>query len=912
MDISSKIAGIAKRLPANVVLSSDFEFLVRSIGEAKSKAEEDDLVRQMTDISKRIIREGRGFSSRAENPRALKDFLVYLVYINMLGHDTSWAQATVIQLCGNKNLQVKKTAYLTASLLIDPSSELTILLTATIQADLKSDNFLTVCTALQAIPTIANVELANVFLPEVIGLVRHERDAVKKRALTTLHSLLLVDPSVAGDVGKVLIDKLGYKEPAVMFAVLPGLYDLIDRDPGPYKGLVHYFTNILKQASEGKLGRGWVVHRAPAPFLQITLLRLLGRLGQGDAKVSGDMESVIVEVWKRAESLMSQAGNAILFECMKVATTIAPSDALFSMALDTAAIFLESADNNLKCAGIEILTRMIEDGDAGKVQQYQMSIVMALRSSDVTLKGRTLELLFRMAGPSNVDVVFTEVLNFVTDDTIDDESRQYASTKLLEVAERFAPSVSWFVDSMTELLKKAGAMAPAGAQFSLVRAIGEGDRSLQERTTEAYFALIESNMMISVPLATVICWTLGEYGVESGISFDALCTTLGDVLESRQTHAPDLAVVCILSLSKINIRSSRPLPSETTFLLESLQRYPRLPLSVQQAAFEACSLAKRDLASQGVTEPYKAPMNLSFLDDIAAKAVAGGAPPHLGKEEREAMGMTHVRTSAAPSQTPHLRFEAYKREMPGASVRPMASTVDDIWADVQSTTTSNVDVPVAAIDDIFGGMHVAEGAAEGIREAPVSTSEGIHVNRSSNARRWGPVVSSPAAAPPKASPHPSTSLPSAPIPSSQPSPASRSRIAPTPAVDPQQELLAASLFGGGGGGGRSGALARGGQEIAQENSFKSNPVAFDLLDMMGDGLAVTGPGTSGQAESPQQPQPHQTDLDELFTIPSSEQQGHQAQNDPFALLDAQPAASGPTTGPRAPGTSSADPFSSLL
>jgi len=106
MDISSKIAGIAKRLPAGA-LSSDFEFLVRSVGEAKSKAEEDDLVRQMMDISKKMIKSG-GFSSRAENPRALKDFLVYLVYINMLGHDTSWALATVIQLCGNKNLQVKK------------------------------------------------------------------------------------------------------------------------------------------------------------------------------------------------------------------------------------------------------------------------------------------------------------------------------------------------------------------------------------------------------------------------------------------------------------------------------------------------------------------------------------------------------------------------------------------------------------------------------------------------------------------------------------------------------------------------------------------------------------------------------------------------------------------------------------
>jgi AP-4 complex subunit epsilon-1 len=108
MDISTKIAGLAKRLPA-ATFSGDFEFLVRSIGEAKSKAEEDDLVKRMIEICKSKIK--AGFSSKAQNARAMKDFLVYLLYINMLGHDTSWALPTVIQLCGNKNLQVKKVGW---------------------------------------------------------------------------------------------------------------------------------------------------------------------------------------------------------------------------------------------------------------------------------------------------------------------------------------------------------------------------------------------------------------------------------------------------------------------------------------------------------------------------------------------------------------------------------------------------------------------------------------------------------------------------------------------------------------------------------------------------------------------------------------------------------------------------------
>ena len=32
-----------------------------------------------------------------------------------------------------------------------------------------------------------------------------------------------------------------------MVAALCGLHELIRRDPAPYRNLVHYFTNILKQ-----------------------------------------------------------------------------------------------------------------------------------------------------------------------------------------------------------------------------------------------------------------------------------------------------------------------------------------------------------------------------------------------------------------------------------------------------------------------------------------------------------------------------------------------------------------------------------------------------------------------------------------------------------------------------------------
>jgi hypothetical protein len=68
-----------------------------------------------------------------------------------------------------------------------------------------------VCTALSAICHIVSPELVGVFLPQVTALLRHDRDLVKKKALLAMHRFIQVDPAVAPDVERHLIDKIGYK-----------------------------------------------------------------------------------------------------------------------------------------------------------------------------------------------------------------------------------------------------------------------------------------------------------------------------------------------------------------------------------------------------------------------------------------------------------------------------------------------------------------------------------------------------------------------------------------------------------------------------------------------------------------------------------------------------------------------------
>lgn len=82
--------------------------------------------------------------------------LIRSIYVEMLGHDGSFSHIHAINLAQNKNILSKKIGYLTSTLFIDQNNEILILLIATLQRDLLSQNYLEVLAALQTISRVAN------------------------------------------------------------------------------------------------------------------------------------------------------------------------------------------------------------------------------------------------------------------------------------------------------------------------------------------------------------------------------------------------------------------------------------------------------------------------------------------------------------------------------------------------------------------------------------------------------------------------------------------------------------------------------------------------------------------------------------------------------------------------------------
>eukprot|EP00731_Ephydatia_muelleri_P017764 Em0010g862a len=259
--------------------SKGFQILVRQIGESKTKHEEDRIIKKEATFLKETI----GSPSITSNQ--MKEFLVRLVYCEMLGHDVSWGYIHAVKLTQSLNVAEKRIGYLASTLLLHEKHELNMLLVNTLQKDLKSANMVEVSTALIVIGKLIGGEMAPAVLPLVQEKLVHSKVLVRKKAVLAMQHFAHIDSSLVSHLENDFRRILSDPDPGVMEASLLLFHDLIKEKPLPYKDLVGSFVYILDQVISRKLPNEFDYHGVPAPWIQMKLLRILAILGADDTKL---------------------------------------------------------------------------------------------------------------------------------------------------------------------------------------------------------------------------------------------------------------------------------------------------------------------------------------------------------------------------------------------------------------------------------------------------------------------------------------------------------------------------------------------------------------------------------------------------------------------------------------------------
>jgi AP-4 complex subunit epsilon-1 len=305
-------------------LSKEFFELLKAIGESKSKQEEDRIVSREVSRLKQKLEPAVSASSAPGSPavpnsmwsskKRTKEFLVRILYIEMLGHDGSFGYIKAVELAASSSLFHKRTGYLVCSACLPPDHEFRFMLVNQMQRDLQSPNVLECSGGLIACISIITSDMVPAVSNEVTKLLGHESATIRKKAIIALHRFhqlapeAVLDTELQDHLRKLLCDK----DPSVMGSSLNVMEALSLTNPLPFKDLVPSLVSILKQIGEHRLPSEYDYHRVPAPWMQIRLVRILGILGRADATVSSGMYEILSDSMKKADTGIN-CGYAIVY-----------------------------------------------------------------------------------------------------------------------------------------------------------------------------------------------------------------------------------------------------------------------------------------------------------------------------------------------------------------------------------------------------------------------------------------------------------------------------------------------------------------------------------------------------------------------------------------------------------------------
>ena len=173
--------------------------------------------------------------------------LMKLTYLEMFGHDMSWASFNVLEVMSSPKWRHKRTGYLAAVQSYRRDTDVLVLAENQLKKDISSPTPAVISLPLVAIPHVINPSMASTVLSDLIPRLTHSDPAIRKKTVVTLYRLALVypetlrlawpkikerlqddseHPSVTAAIVNVICE-LGWRRPQDFLPLAPRLFDLL-------------------------------------------------------------------------------------------------------------------------------------------------------------------------------------------------------------------------------------------------------------------------------------------------------------------------------------------------------------------------------------------------------------------------------------------------------------------------------------------------------------------------------------------------------------------------------------------------------------------------------------------------------------------------------------------------------------
>ena len=327
--------------------------------------------------------------------------LLKLVYLEMFGHDMSWASFHVLEVMSSAKYPHKRVGYLAAVQSFRTDTEVLMLAENLLKKDLNSPDKNTLALPLGAIPHVINPSMANSLLTDLLPRLSHSSPAVRKKTLVTLYRLALVYPDTLRPAWPKIKDRLldENEDSSVTAAIVNVVCELGWRRPQDFLPLAPRLFELLTAG-----GNNWMA---------IKIIKLFSVLTPLEPRLVRKLLPPLTSIIKTtpAMSLLYECVNGIVQGgIMEAAEGTTEGDEIARLCLNKLrAMLVVEGDPNLRYVALLAFGK-ITSSHADLVSQHQDVILECIDDGDVSIRTRALDLVVGMITANNLQAVVERLL----------------------------------------------------------------------------------------------------------------------------------------------------------------------------------------------------------------------------------------------------------------------------------------------------------------------------------------------------------------------------------------------------------------------------------------------------------------------------------------------------------------------
>ncbi|KAK4122313.1 Adaptor protein complex AP-3 delta subunit [Parathielavia appendiculata] len=531
--------------------------------------------------------------------------LLKLVYLEMLGHDMSWASFHVLEVMSSQKYHQKRVGYLAAVQSFRPDTDVLMMATNLLKKDVAASLPIIISLPIGALPHIVTPSLAMSLLGDLLPRLGHSHAAIRKKTVVTLYRLALVYPEALRASWPKIKERLmdPEEDSSVTAAIVNVVCELGWRRPHDFLPLAPRLFELLVDG-----GNNWMA---------IKLIKLFATLTPLEPRLVRKLLPPLTNLIRTTPAM------SLLYECINgiIQGGILGDGEDFSAREEVASLCVTklrgmvsaSSDPNLKYVALLAFNRIVVTHPFLVAQQEDV-ILECIDSEDITIRIKALDLVQGMVSSDNLVTIVSRLMRQLkassttlnqqqnglegqgleTDSSdegsADSKRRRKALDRAPPLPDNYTVDVigrilmmctqnnyanivdfDWYIDVISQLLRVApaprakdldGGLSPLKVPGDISEKIGnelrnvavkvKAIRAVSVRAAELVVSRMGSEISLSQPVVSgalkPIAWVLGEYASQL-LSPDDSLRYLLDIVP--RIGDPEVLATCLQAVLKL-------------------------------------------------------------------------------------------------------------------------------------------------------------------------------------------------------------------------------------------------------------------------------------------------------------------------------------------------------------------------